>query len=84
MFRDAGFGDVRCKTITGQLQLASVSEALTMMQEAFGVYRAVVADLGSDERSRAWEEVRECLQQFETSDGFGATLEFHVVSGAHG
>ena len=35
-----------------------------MMREAFGAYRAVVADLGEADKSKAWGEVHECLKQF--------------------
>ena len=56
-------------------------EALEMMQQAFGAYRAVVADLSSDARAAAWSEVGECLTQFEGDDGLQVELEFAIGSG---
>ena len=64
------------------LSLPKASDALEMMQEAFGAYRAVVADLTNAEKSRAWAAVYECLKQFEGVDGFKAQFEFIIGSGS--
>ena len=53
-----------------------------MMQEAFGAYRAVVADLSDAEKSKAWNDVYECLKQFEAADGFKIEFEFIIASGS--
>jgi hypothetical protein len=53
-----------------------------MMQQAFGAYRAVVADLSPEARAAAWSEVGECLRQFEDREGFRTELEFVIGSGA--
>ena len=53
-----------------------------MMQQAFGAYRAVSADLGSAARAAAWSEVGECLQQFENDEGFRTDFELMIGSGA--
>ena len=79
---DAGFSDVRTRIARAPLRLASATEALEMMQEAFGAYRAVVADLGEAQRLQAWAEVFECLKAFETSNHFEAELEFLITAGA--
>ena len=55
---------------------------MEMMREAFGAYRAVVADLSDTEKSKAWNEVYECLKQFEGVDGFRAQFEFTIGAGA--
>jgi ubiquinone/menaquinone biosynthesis C-methylase UbiE len=82
LMKDAGLGDVRTKALRASLRLPSASAALEMMQQAFGAYRAVVADLGDVERSNAWREVHGCLKQFEKNDGFEAEFEFIIGSGA--
>lgn len=82
LLRDGGLEDVRSKTLQAPLKAPSASAALEMMREAFGAYRAVVADLGPDEAARAWEEVHECLKQFETDGRFEAKREFAIASGA--
>jgi len=42
----------------------------------------VVADLSDTEKSKAWNEVYECLRQFEGVDGFRAQFEFIIGAGA--
>jgi ubiquinone/menaquinone biosynthesis C-methylase UbiE len=78
---DSGLADVETKVIRAPLRLASATEALEMMQQAFGAYRAVVADLSSEARAAAWSEVGECLRQFEDHEGFQTDFEFTIGSG---
>ena len=80
--RDSGLIQVQTKLATASLNLPSASHALEMMREAFGAYRAVVADLSDTEKSKAWNEVYECLKQFEGVDGFEAEFKFIVGAGA--
>jgi ubiquinone/menaquinone biosynthesis C-methylase UbiE len=82
LMRDSGLVDVRTRTVRAPFRLTGASEALEMMQQAFGAYRAVVADLDDVERAGAWSDVFQCLQQFETADGFRAEFEFIIGSGA--
>jgi ubiquinone/menaquinone biosynthesis C-methylase UbiE len=81
LMKDAGLADVETKTLRASLRLPNATAALEMMQQAFGAYRAVVADLGEAERSRAWNDVRQCLKQFERNGGFETEFEFIVGSG---
>ena len=80
--KEAGFVDVKTKTLRASLRLPNASAALQMMQQAFGAYRAVVADLSDPERSNAWNDVYECMKQFEKSRGFETEFEFIIGSGA--
>ena len=77
---ESGFADVRAKKVSVTLRLESADAALEMMQTAFGVYRAAVAELGDARRDAAWSEVREFLGQFDTDSGWRTELE--VVIGA--
>lgn len=79
---DSGFTGLRTAIAQAPLRLSSASEALEMMQEAFGAYRAVVADLGEAEKAQAWAVVAECLKEFETNSGFETELEFLICAGA--
>jgi len=81
LLRESGLADVTTTTVRAPLVLPSAAEALDMMQQAFGAYRAVVADLGEAEQSQAWAEVRDCLAQFDHGNGFEAELEFMIGSG---
>jgi SAM-dependent methyltransferase len=81
LLKDSGLAAVEAKVVRAHLQLASAAEALAMMQQAFGAYRAVVADLGSKARAAAWSEVGECLRQFEDRAGFHTEFELIIGSG---
>ena len=52
LMRDSGLVQVQTKPATASLNLPSASHALEMMREAFGAYRAVVADLSDTEKSK--------------------------------
>ena len=82
VMRDGGFVDVRTKVLRARFVLPSAADALTLLQEAAGAYRAVVAELGETERARAWGEVSECLKGFEAGGGFQTELELVLGSGA--
>jgi SAM-dependent methyltransferase len=79
---DSGLTDVRTRTARAPLRLSSAAEALEMIQESFGAYRAVVADLGEAQRVQAWAEVADCLKEFETGGRFETELEFVIAAGA--
>ncbi len=70
----SGLVDVRTVAVQAPLRLASASDALQMMQEAFGAYRAVVSDLSEAAKANAWAEVAHCLRQFETESGFATRV----------
>jgi ubiquinone/menaquinone biosynthesis C-methylase UbiE len=81
LLSDSGLAEVEAKVVRGPLRLASAADALAMMQQAFGAYRAVVADLSSEARAAAWSEICECLRQFENHEGFHTEFEFVIGSG---
>jgi SAM-dependent methyltransferase len=78
----SGLADVKTRVVRAQLRLASAVEALEMMQQAFGAYRAVVADLDPEARAAAWSEVGDCLRQFEDYEGFHTEVELLLGSAA--
>jgi ubiquinone/menaquinone biosynthesis C-methylase UbiE len=82
LFGNNGFADVQSQIVRSPLNLATAEDALQMIQQAFGAYRAVVADLSADDQEAAWSEVLECLKQFESENGFETELEFVIASGA--
>ena len=79
---ESGYADIAATVVRPNLSLDSAGEALEMMQSAFGVYRAVVADLPEDARNAAWSEVGEFLSQFESGSGWEAELEVVIASGS--
>ncbi|MEK9661356.1 MAG: class I SAM-dependent methyltransferase [Alphaproteobacteria bacterium] len=81
LLSDAGLGDVRTKVVCASLNLPSASDALHMIQQAFGAYRAVVADLDETARNAAWLDVASSLADMENHHGFSTQLEFIIGSG---
>jgi hypothetical protein len=82
LMKDSGLEDVKRVVVRAPLVLPSASDALKLMQEAAGAYRAVVADLTDADKSKAWGEVYECLRHFEASRGFETELELVLGSAA--
>jgi SAM-dependent methyltransferase len=82
LLSDSGLVDVRVEVARATLRLGSAAEALEMMEQAFGAYRAVIADLDIEARAAAWSEVGACLRQFEDHKGFQSAHEFIIGSGA--
>jgi hypothetical protein len=82
LIKDSGLEDVKTQALRASLALPSASDALKLMQEAAGAYRAVAADLSDAEKCKAWSEVHECLKQFETGGGFETEFELLIGSGA--
>ncbi len=82
LMKDHGFTGVETKTVRVPFALPSARDALHLLQEAAGAYRAVVAELDEEARSKAWDEVGQCLKLFESGGGFRTELEVIVGSGA--
>ena len=83
LFKTAGYVDTRIEPVAARLSMESVDDALGMMQEAFGAYRAVLADLDGEKRDAAWAEIGHCLEQFSVSGGFTADMNLLLASGAN-
>jgi SAM-dependent methyltransferase len=81
LFADSGFVDVEQRPVALALRMPSAAQALAMMQESFGAYRAVVSDCPEAVRVTAWAEVAETLRPFETATGFIAPAEVLVAAG---
>lgn len=82
LIKDNGFVDVEINVLRPRLTLPGVADALQLLQEGAGAYRAVVADLSDEAKSRAWDEVHECLTQFEVEGSLQTELEVVIGSGA--
>ncbi len=82
LMAESGLVDVKASTLRASLSLPGISDTLAMMQEAFGAYRAVVADLDEAKRRAAWDEVADSLKQFEVRGTFETVFEVVVGSGA--
>ncbi|MEZ5064309.1 MAG: methyltransferase domain-containing protein [bacterium] len=81
LFTEAGFADVHERTVSLHLRLPAAADALTMIQQAFGLYRAIIEDSPEPVRDAAWAEVGSTLESFESPSGFVAPAEVIVVAG---
>ena len=81
LLTDSGFVSIEQCALAVPLRMPSAAQALAMMQEAFGAYRAVVSDSPETVRVAAWAEVAETLKAFETTAGFVAPAEVLVAAG---
>ena len=81
LFEAAGFSDVSLQTIDTTLSLRSVDEMIQMIREAFGDVRVIIADQPQPVQDAAWAEARRLLARFETSEGFAAPCQVHVIGG---
>jgi ubiquinone/menaquinone biosynthesis C-methylase UbiE len=61
-------------------QMPSATQTLTMIQEAFGAYRAVISDSPEPVQRAAWNEVLEYLKSIESNNGIEAPAEVIVGS----
>ncbi len=82
LLEQSGLTDLKTVTVRAPLALPNASVVLEMMQQAFGAYRAVIAELNETQRSSAWSDVRACLAQFESNGRFETELELAIGSGA--
>jgi SAM-dependent methyltransferase len=82
LMTDGGLEAVETRTVRVAVALPAASDAVQMLQEAAGAYRAVVAELGEAARSAAWNEVHEHLRQLESPRGLETELEVIIGSGA--
>ena len=82
LFEEAGFEDVGTQIMQAQLRLASSGEALEMMRQAFGAFRAVISDLSPRDRDAAWAGVGDYLASLEGPQGFEVERTFIVGWGA--
>lgn len=79
---DSGLSDVKVRVLRAPLTLPRTSDTLEMMQQAFGAYRAVLADLDETRKRNAWAEVGEFLTEFDVGGRFETEFEIVIGSGA--
>jgi hypothetical protein len=82
LMAEAGLVETRTRIIRAPLRLASSADALAMIQQAFGAYRALLSDLGEAEKAAAWDEAAKVLREFETGRGFVTELEAIIGAGS--
>ena len=82
LLEGAGFAEVETRLATSHLKLESGAQMLEVMRQAFGAFRAVIAELSEAGQEAAWAEVGDYLATLEGPEGFEAERTFIVASGA--
>ena len=81
LFTESGLVNFEQRTLSVPLRMPSAIQALEMMQEAFGAYRAVLSGSSESVQTAAWAEVAETLKNFETATEFEGPAEVLVAAG---
>lgn len=74
-YENAGFRDVKTKTLSAPLRMASASECVRFEQESFGALHQMLAALSGSERESVWKEIERELKKFEGPGGFTGPCE---------
>ncbi len=82
VMEESGLADVRTQTVLDWPRRLEPLDAMRMLQDAFGAFRGVVADLTAAEQAAAWMEVHDCLKRFERGGDLEKTLEVTIGAGA--
>jgi len=82
LFAQGGFTGFEQRTMPLRIGMESATQALEMMREAFGAYRAVLSDATEAVRTAAWAEVAQALESFQTAARFEAPAEVLVAAAA--
>ena len=81
MLADCGFENVTIELVPLSLNMPSANHAKEMIKEAFGAFRAAVADQTDEVRDQAWNDVLEYLKTLEKNGVFAGPSQMVVVSG---
>lgn len=82
VFAQAGFRNIKVKTINAPIRLSSAAECLQFEQESFGALHQMLSGLSNSEQDDAWCEIEEALEQFETNGQFEGPCEMLVAVGS--
>jgi SAM-dependent methyltransferase len=74
-YENAGFRDVKTKTLSAPLRMASASECVRFEKESFGALHQMLAALSESEREAVWKEIEQELKKFEAPGGFTGPCE---------
>lgn len=80
LYQECGFIETKRRELKIPMVLQSATDALQMMQDAYGAYRAVLRDCSAEIQKAAWEEVSDMLKTFEKDGKFIAPSELLIVA----
>lgn len=80
-FSQAGFMNVKGRSISAPVRLASVAECLRWRRETSGTLQQMLRGLTDTQSLEAWEEIEAALQKYEGPQGFESPCELIVGGG---
>jgi ubiquinone/menaquinone biosynthesis C-methylase UbiE len=80
LYQECGFTDTKRRELKIPMVMQSAADALQMMQDAYGAYRAVLRDCSAEIQKAAWDEVSDMLKTFEKDGKFIAPSELLVAA----
>jgi len=80
-FIDAGFSDVRVKTVDAPIELDSAGECLRFEKESFGALHQMLSGLDDEQQQAAWTEIEQALGEFEANGRFVGPCELVLAVG---
>ncbi|MCA0043461.1 class I SAM-dependent methyltransferase [Celeribacter litoreus] len=81
LLAQAGFTNIRERTIDAPLNLPRASDCVRFERESFGALHEMLKGLGAEEQANVWAEIETALQTFENGTGFSGPCELIVVAG---
>ncbi|HET6348044.1 MAG TPA: methyltransferase domain-containing protein [Candidatus Krumholzibacteria bacterium] len=70
VFRQAGFSDPEIHIVPVPHGAASAADYVRVAREAFGGFKAMMAQLPPEERESVWDEIERAMRRFESPGGF--------------
>jgi len=80
LFSQAGFSKPEVRAVPAPHRMGSAAEYVQLAREAFGGFKAMMAQLPAEERESVWTEVEASMRSFESPSGFDAPGECLLAS----
>ncbi len=74
-YENVGFRDVKIKTMSAPLRMASAKECVQFEKESFGALHQMLASLSESDRESVWKEIEQELKKFEGPGGFSGRCQ---------
>jgi ubiquinone/menaquinone biosynthesis C-methylase UbiE len=76
--RQAGFVEIETRVVAAPLRFATADECLRFEEESFGALHEMLSGVSEEERTAAWDEIRQELRRLEGTAGFESPGELLV------
>ena len=83
-YTTAGFEDVDVRPFDAPLRFPTAAECVRFERESFAALHAMLANVTTADRDRAWREIEADLRRFESREGFEGPCELLIGSARRG